>query len=183
MSVTICLLRGINVGGHHQIKMEALRALCESLGLREVRTHLQSGNVVFKTSVRDQETLRKRLEAAIEREFGFHSDIVLRTTDQLRQAAAANPFVKRPGMEPNKLAVHFLYSDPCAEGRDAVSKIKFDPEELHIGACELYIYYTIGMARPKLSIPSIEKTLKTSGTSRNWNTVQKLLEIAESLEG
>lgn len=179
----ICLLRGINVGGHHQIKMDALRALCESLGLRDVRTHLQSGNVVFKATVRNPASLRKRIEDAIEREFGFHSDVVLRSTAELRQAAAANPFVKRPGMEPNRLAVHFLAADPCAEARDAVLRIKVDPEELRIGACELYIYYTNGMARPRLSMPLIEKTLKTSGTSRNWNTVQKLLEIAEALEG
>jgi len=180
--IVIALLRGINVGGHHLIKMDALRALFESLGMRGVRTHLQSGNVVCKTAARDAAPLRARLEKAIEREFGFHSDVVLRTTAELRQAVAANPWTSRPGMEPARLAVHFLYSDPTPEARAAVLKLDTAPEELHIAGRELYVYYHNGMARPKMSMPLVEKTLRTSGTSRNWNTVRKLLEMAAEME-
>jgi uncharacterized protein (DUF1697 family) len=182
MTVMISLLRGINVGGHHKIKMDALRTLYQSLGLRDVQTHLQSGSVVFKSAARDPALLRKRLEDAIERAFSFHSDVVLRTTAELRKAVARNPFAERPGLEPGKLAVHFLAADPTAEARDALLRIKAEPEELRIDGSELYIYFPNGMGRPNLSMTLVEKTLKTSGTSRNWNTVRKLLEMAEVLE-
>ena len=180
MPVMIALLRGINLAGHHKIKMDALRALCESLGLRDVQTHLQSGNVVFKTTARDAAALRKRFEAAIEREFGFHSDVILRTPEELQSAAERNPFVNRPDMNPSRLVVHFLCADPAAECCAAVRKIRAEPEELHLDGRELYIYFPNGMARPNLSMPLLEKTLKTSGTSRNWNTVCKLLEMCEA---
>ena len=79
MAVVISMLRGVNVGGKRKIKMEALRALYESLGLRDAQTLLQSGNVVFRTERKDLVALTKKIESAIERKFGFHSDVVLRT--------------------------------------------------------------------------------------------------------
>lgn len=183
MPVIISLLRGINVGGHHMIKMDALRALYASLGCEQVATHLQSGNVVFKTKARNLSTLRKSIEDAIEGKFGFRCDVVLRTAADLREAIGKNPFADRTGIEPNKLVVHFLAGDPSAEARAAVVRIKADPEELHIVGRELFIYFAAGMARPNLSIAQVEKALQTKGTSRNWNTVRKVLEIAEKLEG
>jgi len=180
MAVIISMLRGVNLGGHNRVKMDALRTLYESLGLRDVQTHVQSGNVLFRTEGRDLVRLGKRIENAIEQTFGFHSDVVLRTPAELRDVIAKNPFADRRGIEPNKLAVTFLASDPGKEARDKLLAMKFEPEELHMEARELYIYFTNGMARPKLTWPLIERTLKTSGTSRNWNTVTKLLELAEA---
>jgi uncharacterized protein (DUF1697 family) len=182
MPVLISLLRGVNVGGHHKVKMDNLRALYESLGCADVQTYINSGNVLFKTAGRDLVRLRKRIEGAIESACGFRSDVILRTPSDLRQVIAANPFAARPGIEASKLAIHFLASGPDAAMRAQVLAIDAAPEELHIGARELYIYYTNGMARPKLSLSLVEKTLKMSGTSRNWNTVRKLLEMAEKLE-
>jgi uncharacterized protein (DUF1697 family) len=182
MTVVIALLRGINVGGHHKIKMEALRTLFQSLGLRDIQTHLQSGNVVFRTSGRDLVRLRQRIEEAVEREFGFHCDVVLRTTADLRVAVAKNPFATRPDLDASRLAVHFLSTEPDHEARARVLAIKAEPEELHLEALELYIYFTNGMARLSLSMAVVERSLKTSGTSRNWNTVRKVLEMAEKLE-
>ncbi len=164
------------------IKMEALRALFESLGLQQVATHLQSGNVVFKTKARDLATLRKRIEEALEQQYGFRCDVVLRTAADFRKAVGKNPFADRPGIEPNKLAVHFLSGDPTDEARAAVLRIKADPEELHLLGRELFIYFAAGMARPNLSITQVEKSLRMTGTSRNWNTVRKLLEMAEKME-
>ncbi|MGA2131816.1 MAG: DUF1697 domain-containing protein [Bryobacteraceae bacterium] len=182
MAIVIGLLRGINVGGHHKVGMAALRSLCESLGLRDVQTLLQSGNVVFRTEKRDLGRLRGVLEKAIEGEFGFHSDVVLRTAAEVREAADRNPFAARPGMDPSRLAVHFLAAAPSAEAVAQARAIPCEPEELCVSGQELFVYYTNGMARPKLSMPLVERTLKTSGTSRNWNTVRKLLEMAEKME-
>jgi uncharacterized protein (DUF1697 family) len=181
MGVVISMLRGINLG-KRRIKMEALRALYESLGLRDAQTLLQSGNVVFRTERRDLIALTEQIEDAIERKFGFHSDVILRTSAELRDVVARNPFAKRAGVDASKLLVSFLVSDPGAEARANVLRIKTDPEELRIHGREVYIYFPNGMARPKLSMALVERTLKTSWTGRNWNTVRKLMEMAEGME-
>jgi uncharacterized protein (DUF1697 family) len=182
MPVLISLLRGVNLGGHRKVKMDDLRALYESLGFADVQTYINSGNVLFKTTGRDLVRLRKRIEDAIEGACGFRSDVILRTPSDLRGAIARNPFAARPGMDGSKLAIHFLAAEPSAAAREEVVAIDAAPEELHCSERELYIYYTNGMARPKLSLAAVEKTLRMSGTSRNWNTVRKLLEMAEKLE-
>lgn len=182
MPVVIAMLRGVNVGGHNKMRMEALRALCTKLKLRDACTYVQSGNVIFRTDQRDLASLAKRLQNAIERDFGFRPDIVLRTSAELRDVIARNPFANRRDIEPNKLLVTFLASDPGPEARDKATKIKTEPEELRMERREVYIYFPNGMARPKMSWPTIERTLQTSGTGRNWNSVTKMLEIAEQLE-
>jgi len=182
MPVVIAMLRGVNVGGHHKIKMEALRALCTKLKLRDACTYVQSGNVIFKTEERDLASLAKRLQNAIERDFGFRPDIILRTSSELREVIARNPFAKRCDIAPNKLLVTFLANDPGQEARNKAAKIKTEPEELRMDRREVYIYFPNGMARPKMSWPAIERMLQTSATGRNWNSVTKMLEIAEKLE-
>jgi uncharacterized protein (DUF1697 family) len=182
MPVIVSLLRGVNVGGHHQIKMEALRQLYESLGLRHVQTFIQSGNVICNAPARDLVRLRKRIEDGIEQSFGFRCDVVLRTTTELREAIARNPFAELPGIDPAKLLVTFLASDPDLDGCARVLAMNAPPEELRIAGREVYIYFANGMARPKLSWPLIGKYLKTPGTGRNLNTVCKLLALAERLE-
>jgi len=182
MTVVISMLRGVNVGGHNKIKMEALRALYESMKLREAQTYVQSGNVIFRTDERDIALLTKRIEDGIEREFGFRPNVILRTAAEMREVIARNPFAKRRGIEPSKLLVTFLGSDPGAEAREKILQIKCDPEELRIEGRELYIYFPNGIGRSKLSWAGLEKTLKTPGTARNWNSVTKMLEMAENLE-
>ena len=182
MNVVVSMLRGINIGPHKRMKMDELRALYSSLKLRDAETYVQSGNVVFKTDENDLAILAKRIEKGIEKKFGFGSEVVLRTAADLRSVIAKNPFAGRRDIHPSRLLVTFLVSDPGQEARDRMRAIKAEPEELWMDGRELYIYYPEGIARPKLAFPVIEKTLKTSGTGRNWNSVKKLLEIAERLE-
>jgi uncharacterized protein (DUF1697 family) len=182
MAVIISMLRGVNVGGHNKIKMDVLRGLYESLGLRDVQTYVQSGNVVFRTKERNLGALGNKIENAIERSFGFRPAVIVRTPSELREVIARNPFAKRRGIEPSKLLVTFLASRPAAEALEQVLKIKAEPVELHIDGREVYIYFPDGVGRPKLSWVTVEKKLKTSGTGRNWNSVTKLLEMAERLE-
>lgn len=177
------MLRGINLGSHHRVKMDDLRALYESLDLQEPRTYVQSGNVVFKTRERDYQRLAKRIENGIRNTFGFHADVILRTSSEVRDAIARDPFRKRQGIDPSKLLVTFLGSDPGPQAREQIIKMNIDPDELWIDGREIYIYFPNGMARPKLSWTAMEKIVKTSWTGRNANTVAKLLEIAESMEG
>ena len=182
MAVIISMLRGVNVGGHNKIKMEALRALYESMKLRDAQTYVQSGNVIFRTDERDIPRLAKRIEDGIERNFGFRPNVILRTAAEMREVVARNPFAKRRGIEPSKLLVSFLASDPGEEAREKVRQMKCDPEELRIEGRELYIYFPNGIGRSKLSLARLEKTLKTPGTGRNWNSVTKMLEMTEKLE-
>jgi uncharacterized protein (DUF1697 family) len=182
MAVIVSMLRGVNVGGHNLIKMDALLALYRSLKLRDPHTYLQSGNVVFRTDERDLAFLAGRIENGIERTFHFRPDVIIRTTSEMRDVISRNPFPTRRGIEPSKLLVTFLADDPGAEVREKVLAIKTDPEELRISGRELYIYYPAGMGRSKLAWMAMVKVLKTTGTGRNWNSVTKLLQIAERLE-
>jgi uncharacterized protein (DUF1697 family) len=122
-----------------------------------------------------------RIEVAIERRFGIRPTVIVRTSTEMKGVIARNPFAKRRDIDPRKLLVLFLASDPSQEAWDNFLRMKADPEELRIGERELYIYYPNGMARPKLSPALMEKTLKIPATGRNWNSVTKLLEIAERL--
>jgi uncharacterized protein (DUF1697 family) len=154
MAVIISMLRGVNLG-KRRMTMDALRALYESLGLRDVQTLVQSGNVVFRTEQKGMDALAKKIESAVEREFGFHSDVILRSAS--REVIERNPLAKRADLEPNKFLVWFLVSDPGDEIRKRVRAVKTDPEEVHIDGREVYIYFPNGMARPKMKWPAIEK--------------------------
>lgn len=182
MPVFVSLLRGINVGAHHRIKMDALRDLYQSLGFSDVQTYVQSGNVLFRTKDKDEAKLRDRIEAAIEKKFGFRPDVVLRTTVEMRTAVAKNPFAKRKNIDSASLLVTFLAEEPSADAKKRLTEIKTDPDLIYLIGRDLYIYFPEGLARPKLPWMTVVKALKTTGTGRNWNSVEKLLEMAEELE-
>ncbi len=188
MAVIISMLRGVNVGGHHRIRMEALRALYASLGFRDIQTYVQSGNVVFrpagpaKNAASDLAQLARKIEKGIEQSFGFRPDVILRTTAEMRDVIARNPFAARKDVEPNRLIVNFLADHPSPEAREKVLNLKTDPEELRMDGREIYIYYPAGMARPSLPWAAIDRILKTPGTGRNLNTVRNLLTMAGKLE-
>jgi uncharacterized protein (DUF1697 family) len=182
MPVVVCMLRGINVGGHNIVKMEALRALCSALKFRNPQTYVQSGNVVFETTEADSETVSKKLEKAFAKEFGFQPTIILRTAAEIRSAMERNPFAGRSKIEPDKLLVSFLARDPGDAVREKVREFKSEVEEIRIDGREMYIYFPNGMARPKFSWAALDKLLQTPATGRNWNSVTKLLQMAETLE-
>jgi uncharacterized protein (DUF1697 family) len=107
--------------------------------------------------------------------------VIVRTTADLRKVIANNPFAGRPEVAPNRLLVVFMAGTPPRQARERILAIPTEPEELHIKGRELYIYYPNGMARPKIPLVRIEKLLETSSTGRNWNTVNKLLALAEEV--
>jgi len=168
MSAVICLLRGVNVVGNHKIKMEELRSLCETNGLLQVTTYIQSGNVVFRLKGRGGvAALAPRIEKAIEAQYGFRPHVMLRTIEQLRDVVARNPFAKRANLDPSKLLVYFLKSEPTREACALACAIKTDPEELRVSGSEMYLYYLNGVGKSKLPMERIQKALGTSGTGRN----------------
>lgn len=183
MTVIVSLLRGINVGGNHKIKMDDLRALYESLGLRNPKTYIQSGNVVFQTGQKNLDKLALSLNAAMEHTYGFRADTVLRTLTDLRAMLTANPFASRP-VDPAKNLVVFLSGQLTPEHAAAVCGLCLSPEEIHSDGRHLHCHFPNGMGQSKLPL-AIDKNLKKlniTGTARNWNTVIKLIEIGETLE-
>src|SRR5262249_54527412 len=112
MPTAIALIRGINVGSTRSLPMQLLRDLCEEVGMRDARTHIQSGNVVFRAAGRGLTPLATKLELAIEKRCGFRPSVVVRTPAQIGTAIEANPFPRRAKLEPNKLLVMFLQKDP-----------------------------------------------------------------------
>jgi uncharacterized protein (DUF1697 family) len=182
MPVIICMLRGVNVGGHNKIKMEELRAICGALKLRNACTFIQSGNVIFSTTERDLETLGAKIQSAIEKKFKFRPAIILRTVDELREVIAKNPFPKQAETDPGKLLVNFLAADPGNHARKQALAVDTTPQEMRLHGREAFIYFPNGQGQQKMSWPAIERILKTTATGRNWNSVTKMLVIAESLE-
>ena len=182
MTVYVSMLRAVNVGGTSRIKMDALRAVYESIGLKDVRTLLQSGNVVFRSSLKDREGLVKRITQELERQLELHADVIVRTVAELADIVERGPVLSRHA-DSSKLLVMFLSGVPDAAAQAALGKWHKGPEMLEMRGPEIYLYYPEGVGRSKLSGAVIEDKLNTSGTARNWNTLQKLLETARALEG
>ena len=179
MTAFVSLFRGINVGGHRKIKMDDLKAVHESLGFRDVVPYIQSGNVVFKSDDADVVRLQKQLEDGIEKNFGFHVDVIMRTSAEFSAILEKNPFQNQQDRESKWIAVMFLAARPDDIAQEDLRKTYVGPEEFCIIDKEMYIYYANGMGRSKLSHTLIEKKLKTFGTARNWNTVLRLQEMIQ----
>ena len=182
MAVIVSLLRGVNVGGNHLIRMDALRALCAPLGFQHSLTCLQSGNLIFKTAERSLARIETLLQDAIESDFGFRPRVIARTAADIRAVIANNPFGAQAAAHPSRLLVIFLAGVPDRAAAQKLQAISVAPDEFHLAGRELYAYFPNGIGRSKLSPTLIEKTLDTQGTGRNWNTVAKLLAMAEQLE-
>jgi uncharacterized protein (DUF1697 family) len=179
MTAFVSLLRGINVGGHHKIRMDELKELYESLGFKDVVPYIQSGNVVFISDEADPAQLRKQIEEGLEEKFGFHVEVIVRTSAELREIIDNTPFQGQQSKESKWVVVMFLAARPDEAAQEDLLKTYVGPEELFIIGKEVYIYYTQGIGRSKLSHSLIEKKLKTLGTARNWNTILQLQKLIQ----
>ncbi len=182
MQTVVSLLRAVNVGGHSVIKMADLKELYESLKFRDVQTYLQSGNVAFRTESVDLIAVSAKIQAGIAKRFRVTPGVMLRTLNDMRRIVKKNPFGRRSAIEPAKLHVYFLNR---VLSRPAVAQLKnlsLDPEELIPSNSELFIYFPNGAGQSKLPWRTVEKICTAPGTARNWNTVTKLLEMAELLD-
>ena len=183
MPVLISMLRGVNVGPHNRIKMDALRATYEALGFEDPRTYVQSGNVIFRTKEKSTKKLATKIQDAIEKSFKFRPAVIVRSINELRHAIAATPFDVRRDLHPGKILVTFLADDPPPEAATKLATLKSYPEEIHLIGRELYIYFPDGAGKSRLPWSQVEKLLKVNGTARNWTSVRAMLEIAEEMEG
>lgn len=181
MTVYVSLLRGVNVGGHAKLKMDALKEAYRSLGLRDVHPILQSGNVLFRSGLTDRAKLAKRLKQEIERRFELDIEVLIRTIAELEMLVERGPQLTER-THPAKLHVMFLSGVADARTQADLLKAHKGPELVEIRGPEIYIYYTNGVGRSKLSGAFIESRLGVAGTARNWNTIRKLIETGKAIE-
>ncbi len=177
MTRCMSLFRGINVGGHQAVPMNELKALHEALGLKDVVTYIQSGNVVFTSDDADLAQLPRQIEVGFAKKFGFQVKVMVRTSAELQDIIDNNPFQNQTMKEPKLMVVLFLATRPESTAMEDLQKTYVGPEELCLIGQELYAYYPNGIGRSKLSLTLIEKKLKTIGTGRNWNTILQLQKL------
>ncbi len=177
MSIYLSLLRAINVGGNNQVKMAALKELHEATGFRSVRTYLQTGNVIFEGDEQDPTALTADLKTAFQAKLGFPVEIVVRSGAELADLVKRNPFLNQPERESKWILVMFLSEAPSEEAKFGLLTTYAGPEEIVFSGKEVFIYYPEGVGTSRLSNAFIEKKLKTTGTSRNWNTVREILKM------
>jgi len=180
MTAYICFLRGVNVGGNKMVKMAELKALFDSLRLRDAKTYLQSGNVVFRSDETDRAVLTRRIEDGIRKKSGLEVKIILRTADELRKVIASNP-LRPEDRNPSALLVAFLGGPIENKAKALLTSLRAPSEELHFGKQELYLYFPTGITTSKLANALTEKKVGVNVTARNWNTVNALLKMAEEI--
>jgi uncharacterized protein (DUF1697 family) len=172
MATYVALLRGVNVG-QNLLKMERLRELCTQIGMKNVRTYVQSGNVVFEADG-SASKWKQALEKKLAGETRLPVTVLVRTAAELKKVLAGNPFVKEKGIDTKRLAVVFLQEAPSKQALENVRAVDFGNERFHCAGREIYIHCPDGFARTKLYALKI---LAQQTTTRNWNTVMKLCEM------
>lgn len=178
MTTYVVLLRGINVSGHRPVPMPRLATTCAALGLRNVLTYLQSGNVVADADQDDAAGLRQRIEAAIGETFGFPVVVLLRTAQQIRTVVAANPFAAAAAENPRLVHVAFLSNLPAPDAVGRLLSRTSDTDTVRVVGTEAFLHCPGGYGRTRLSNPFLERVLAVSATTRNWSTVTHLAAVA-----
>nr|WP_321232192.1 DUF1697 domain-containing protein [uncultured Psychroserpens sp.] len=178
MNTYITLLRGINVGGHKKVPMAELRELLTKTGFETVKTYIQSGNIILKSSAGENAIIEKRVHEEIQLHFGFDVPVIARSRDAFQQIFDACPFsgekketsyfVLLSGIPDNKLVAD-------------VMKITYDNEEFQIIDDCLYFHSSIGYGNSKFNMNLFEKKLKVSATSRNFKTMVKLIDLSADI--
>jgi len=174
MPIYISMLRGINVGGHKRIKMDQLRKSFEALGFEQVKTYIQSGNVVFTTGKTSPAALSKKIEERILKDFGFPASVISRTADEMSKMIAENPFLKQRGIDPAKLHVMFLSEPPTPAALKELAEVTVAPEQCQCSAREIYFYLPNGVSKSVLWNSPVDRILAVVTTTRNWRTVNTL---------
>jgi uncharacterized protein (DUF1697 family) len=175
MKTYISMLRGINVSGQKQVRMAELKKLYEALEFKNVRTYLQSGNVVFESEEQNPKILADAIEARMEERFFFSVPVLIRTADDFQRILESHPFRNE---EPARVLVTFLYERPDLSKLAGLSRYEDPVDSFATGEQEIFLYCPGGYGRTKLSNTFFEKKLGVIATTRNWKTVNALYEMA-----
>jgi uncharacterized protein (DUF1697 family) len=179
MKTFISLLRGINVSGKNRIGMPDLKRLYESLGLVDLVTYIQSGNVVFDYAENEPAKIAKMIETGITKSFGCDVRVILRDKEGFNKILGSNPFLNQRKTDPEKLYVTFLSKAPMVSEIQKLPFPKDYDDEFMLYDKEIYLFCPNRYGKTKFSNTFFEKKLGVSATTRNWKTVNALFEIAE----
>lgn len=172
MKTYIALLRAINVGGNNLLPMKELVVVLERLGLQNIKTYIQSGNVIFRGKDTNTMQLASKIGAAIQKSHGFAPQVLLLDSAMLDKVVRENPYPEAE-VAPSTVHVNFLVTIPTKPDLKALEKIRAKSERFHLAGDVLYLHAPDGIGRSKL-VASMERLLGVPLTSRNWNTVRKL---------
>ena len=179
MPTYIAMLRGINVTGSKIIKMEALRASVAALGFKNVRSYVQSGNLIFETQSASPATLSAKIEQRILRDFGHNVPVFLRTPKEMTEIVKRNPFPKDPAVDQSRRYVTFLDDVAPKTAAELLQPLAAGAEQIRVIGREIYLYCPNGYGETKISNNAIEKKLSIGATTRNWRTTQTLLAMSQ----
>lgn len=180
MTTHIAMLRGINVSGHKIVKMKKLRVAFSGLGFVNVRTYVQSGNVVFEAAGSgDEAGLAAKIARRIRSDFGFDVPVLLKTSKEMGGVVRHNPLLKDASIDQEKLHVTFLSSDPPSNALELLAPLAGIRERVRVSRREVYLCCPDGYGQTKLNNTAVESKLGCGATTRNWNTVKALAEMAE----
>ena len=179
MNTIIALLRGINVGGHNKLPMRELVQLLESLGLANVKTYIQSGNVVFQSERTDLPALSSEIGTAVQERHGFTPRVLLLSLADFQTAVSQNPF---PEAQDNHKTVHFYFLESAPPNPDltVLEAVKTESERFALIDTVFYLHAPDGIGRSKLAV-KVEKAMGVAATARNWRTASKLLEMGTAV--
>ncbi len=175
----VVLIKGINVGSRNRIKMADLVDSLNNIGLNNMKTYLQSGNIIFDHDSFDTSNIAQFIESIISQKFGLNVNVIIRKEDEIESIIENNPFIKDPDIELDKLHVTFLEEIPDKQLILNLNIKKGENERFEFKGKEIYLYLPNGYSRTKLTNNNFEKKLKITATTRNWKTVNKLLELTK----
>jgi uncharacterized protein (DUF1697 family) len=175
----ISILRGINVGGNRKILMADLKSMYEDLGFSDVTTYIQSGNVIFNTSITNPAKLEEIIKNSIAKNFGFDVPVIIRSIEEMQQVISENPFLNNADFDPKKLYVTFLSEPIDMVHENNIIPQDYLPDQFKILGQHIYVYYAEKISSSKLIQSLFEKQYKVTATTRNWNSVNKLVELAD----
>jgi uncharacterized protein (DUF1697 family) len=182
MKTYISILRGINVSGHKIIKMDALKNMCINLGFNNVQTYIQSGNIVYKFRQTETNNLNKMISETILNTFGFEVPVVTKSAEQLQEIIKNNPFTKDTHFDPAFFHITFLSDSPDSSKIQLLDQAELKNDKFALIDKAIYLYCPNSYSSSKLSNCFIENKLKVTATTRNWKTVNELMNLAEKIE-
>ncbi len=181
MTTYVSILRGINVGGHRMIKMDALRQLFDKIGLANSRTYIQSGNVVFQGEKTNPQELKNKIADAIANTFGFDVPVLVKELGEFKRIVENNPFAGNKTIDASHLHVTFLSGQPDPEKLRNMKESHCQADEFHLIGQAIYLYCPNGYSKSKLTNGFLESKLGVTATTRNWKTANELIALAQQL--
>jgi uncharacterized protein (DUF1697 family) len=178
MATWICLLRAVNVGGRNKVPMAQLREALTAAGLGDVRTYVQSGNVVLTSSIRSRDKISATVRDVIAQAFDVDTPVVVRTPEELQTIVEWNPFPDVANADPKRVHIVHLTGEPTTDAVASLLTIDWAPDHIKVEGSEVAICYSESMHTSKLQYPKVFKQLGVDGTARNWRTIQTLVDMS-----